>query len=69
MLYGLKSSGLRWHEVISDVLRQMGFFPSKADNDIWMKKCDDHYNYIVVYVDDLMIASKDPGKYITELTE
>jgi Reverse transcriptase (RNA-dependent DNA polymerase) len=35
-LYGLKSSGARWWEVLADVLRQMGFTPSKADNDIWM---------------------------------
>ena len=26
-LYGLKSSGLRWHERFADVLRDMGFFP------------------------------------------
>ena len=30
-LYGLKSSGLRWHKRLSDVLREMGFFPSKAE--------------------------------------
>ena len=37
-LYGLKSSGICWHKVFSDVLRQMGFFPSKADHDLWMVK-------------------------------
>ena len=68
-LYGLKSSGLRWHEVISDVLRQMGFFPTKADHDIWMKASDGHYTYIVLYVDDLLIASKDPASIIKELEE
>jgi hypothetical protein len=46
-LYGLKSSGLRWHERHSDVLRSMGFFPSKAEQDIWMRRVDDHYEYIV----------------------
>jgi hypothetical protein len=59
-LYGLKSSGLRWWEVLADVLRQMGFTPSKADKDIWMRRCKDHYEYIVVYVDDLGIASLVP---------
>ena len=59
-LYGLKSSGLRWHERLTDVLRAMGFFPSKAERDIWMRDCGDHYEYIGVYVDDLIIASKDP---------
>jgi hypothetical protein len=68
-LYGLKSSGLRWHELIADVLRQMGFFPTKADHDIWMKDCGDHYTYIVLYVDDLLIAAKDPSIYTKELEE
>jgi hypothetical protein len=67
-LYGLKSSGLRWHERHSDVLRSMGFFPSKAEQDIWMRRVDDHYEYIVVYVDDLLIASKDPKKIVEILT-
>ena len=29
-LYGLKSSGLHWHERFADVLREMGFFPSRS---------------------------------------
>ena len=36
-LYGLKSSGLKWHEKFADTLRSMGFVPSKAENDIWMR--------------------------------
>ena len=36
-LYGLKSSGLRWHERFADVLRDMNFFPSRAESDIWMR--------------------------------
>jgi Reverse transcriptase (RNA-dependent DNA polymerase) len=31
-LYGLKSSGLKWRERLSDVLRDMGFFPSHAES-------------------------------------
>lgn len=27
--------------------------------DIWMKHIDDHYEYIAIYVEDLMIASKN----------
>ena len=37
-LYGLKSSGLRWHERLVDALRDMGFSQSKADTDVWMRK-------------------------------
>ncbi len=59
LYHGLKSSGLRWWERLSDVLRDntggMGFFPSKAETNTWMRKVDDHYEYICVYVDDLII--------------
>ena len=63
-LYGLKSSGLRWHERFADTLRDMGFFPSKGERDIWMRDKGDHYEYIAVYVDDLLIVSKDPAAII-----
>ena len=67
-IYGLKSSGLRWHERFADVLRSMGFFPSFAKPDIWMRNKGDHYEYIAVYVDDLLIVSKDPKIIIDNLT-
>jgi Reverse transcriptase (RNA-dependent DNA polymerase) len=41
-LYGLRSSGARFHEHISRVLRQLGRRPSKADADFWIKRVDDH---------------------------
>jgi hypothetical protein len=63
-LYGLRSSGLRWSEKFSLCLRDMGFLPSLADPCIWMRRVDDHYEYIAVYVDDLAIVSKDPAGII-----
>jgi len=57
-LCGLKSSGLRWHERLSDVLRDMGFIPSKAERDIWMRDKGNHCECIAVCVDDLMIVKK-----------
>ena len=67
-LYGLKSSGLQWHERFADVLRSMNYFPCKAEPDIWMRDMGEHYEYIAVYVDDLMIISKEPQKIIDALT-
>ena len=66
-LYGLKSSGKRWHDRLQNVLRDLGFTPSKAEEDIWMKDMGDHYDYIAVYVDDLLIASKNPKAIIEAL--
>jgi len=68
-LYGLKTSGKRWHERFSDVLRSMKFFPCKAEPDIWMRDQGDHYEYIAVYTDDLTIASKRPQDIIEALTD
>ena len=62
-LYGLRSSGLRWHERFSDCMRNEGFFPCKAEPDIWMRDKGDHYEYVGVYVDDLAFAMKDPQTF------
>ena len=58
-LYGLKSSGKRWAEVIHGILRDMNVLPSKADPCIWLRKAPNLrcYEYIAVYVDDLCIAA------------
>jgi len=66
-LYGLKSSGLRWHERFAAVLTKMDFKPCIAEPDIWMRAQDDHYEYIAVYSDDLTIASKHPKAITDEL--
>ena len=68
-LYGLRSSGLRWHERFADCLHDMGFKPSKSEPDIWMRKNGNVYEYIAVYVDDLAIAAKDPKSIIAILTD
>ena len=65
--YGLKSSGKRWHDKLFDVLYSMGFRPSKAEEDIWMRDKGDHYEYLACYVDDLAIASRNPQAIIDAL--
>ena len=65
----MRSSGLRWHERMADILRDLGFSPSISDGDIWMRRNGDIYEYIAVYVDDLAIAAKDPAGIITQLQE
>ena len=67
-LYGLKSSGKRWVETLHDILKDMNFIASRADQCIWLKKNNKFnlYEYIAVYVDDLCIAAQDP-KEITNI--
>jgi Reverse transcriptase (RNA-dependent DNA polymerase) len=50
-LYGLRTSGLCWHQRCTDVLRSMGFNPCKAETNIWMREHQGLYEYVAVYVD------------------
>ena len=70
-LNGTRSGGACWHDKFFDILHDMGFKPSKADPDIWMKSSKDgsHYEYIAVYVDDLAICMKDPKSFCDTLKE
>ena len=66
-LYGLRTSGARWHDRLSDVLQTLGFYPCKADPDVWLKECDSYYEYVLVYVDDLMLIGKNPQVFFDSL--
>lgn len=63
-LYGLRSSGARWHDRLSGVLKNDGFTPCKAEPDIWMRRNGELHEYIAVYVEDLAFAMKDPGQFV-----
>ena len=66
-IYGLKTSMGRWHEALSETLRLIGFQPSKADLDLWLRDAGDHYEYVAVYSDDLLVFSKEPTKILRGL--
>ena len=68
-LYGLRTSGARFHDRLADALRAMNFFPCKADPDLWMRDQETHYDYVCVYVDDLMAIMDKPADFFKELTE
>ena len=68
-LYGLRSSGKCYPEKFSETLRDMGFFPSKADPDVWMRAAGTTYEYIAVYVDNLCLARNDPAEFFRQLRE
>ena len=64
-LYGLRSSGKSFHDHLAQVLRDLGFESSKGDPDVWMRKAnkpngDKIWEYVLVYVDDLLCISHDP---------
>ena len=65
--YGLKSAAATYHSVASAVLRKLGFKPTKVDSDLWMRRKGDHYEYLAIYVDDLLAWGKEPLKIIEEV--
>jgi hypothetical protein len=67
--YGLRTSGLRWHDRFAYVLRALGFVPCIAEPDIWMRRDGIIWEYIAVYVDDLVFAMKDPQTFVNKLKE
>ena len=62
-LYGLRTSGQRWHDRFAECMRAEGFVPCIAEPDIWMRAAGDVYEYVAVYVDDLAFALKDPEAF------
>jgi hypothetical protein len=50
-------------------LRSIIFSQCKAGVDIWMRKNDGLYEYIAVYVDDLLIAARNPNEIFKLLKE
>ena len=68
-LYGLRTSGLSLHERLDYCLRDMAFELCMMEPAIYLfPHGEDHYEHIAVYVDDLLITSKDPKSTIDILT-
>ena len=58
-LYGLKQASRQWNAKFCFVIKQHGFKKSKADYSLFMKKFNDSFIALVVYVDDILIASNN----------
>ena len=50
-------------------LYKIGFKPSKADTDLWMRDAGDHYEFVGKYSDDLMVMARDPMKILERLMQ
>jgi hypothetical protein len=73
-LYGLKSSGARWHDHLAAILCDDGFKSSLADPDVWMRKARKpcgflYWEYLLAYVDDILILSHAPHAIIDSLSQ
>ena len=68
-LYGLKSSGAAFRSFLAEHLHDIGFKPSLADPDVWMRPAVrgdgfKYWEYILCYVDDVLAISEDPEQIL-----
>ena len=64
-LYGLKQASREWFYKLSSVIIYKCFKQSNADHSLFIKFCGTSFIAILVYVDDIVIASNSPGKVTT----
>ena len=61
-LYGLKQLGRNWNKLLHDYLLSVGFVRNPVDYCIYQRKTSTNIIYVLVWVDDLLIASKEGSK-------
>ncbi|XP_048623391.1 uncharacterized mitochondrial protein AtMg00810-like [Brassica napus] len=58
-LYGLKQASRQWYKRFSSVLLGANYIQSPADNTLFVKHTSSSFVAVLVYVDDILIASND----------
>ena len=58
-LYGLKQASRQWYSKFSTIILKYGFKQSKSDYSLFTKKVNQTFIALLVYVDDILIASND----------
>nr|KYP53970.1 Retrovirus-related Pol polyprotein from transposon TNT 1-94 [Cajanus cajan] len=60
-LYGLQQASRNWYAKLSKALLRYGFFQSDVDHSLFTYSIDSIFIVVLIYVDDLVIASNDNG--------
>ena len=73
-LYGLKSSGAAFRNLLVDKIWDLGHRPSRADNDVWLRpeikpNGQQYYEYVMTYVDDVIDVGHDPMKIMKGINQ
>ena len=71
-LYGLKSASASFRAFMAEKLDEMGFKSSIADPDVWLRPAiksdgEEYYEYILVYVDDILAISVKAREILQEV--
>ncbi|KAI5337606.1 hypothetical protein L3X38_016877 [Prunus dulcis] len=57
--YGLKQASMRWYFKFHQSVSSYGFEENIADQCIYLKKCGSRFIFLVLYVDDILLATND----------
>ena len=73
-LYGLKSSGAAWRSTLAQSMEQLGYSPTQADPDVWIRRATKndgmpYYKMMLIYVDDVLHLAEDPSEDMVKLSK
>ncbi|KAJ9546691.1 hypothetical protein OSB04_019234 [Centaurea solstitialis] len=60
-LYGLKQSPRQWYKKFNSFMLSLGFERSENDACVYHRQSDGIFTYLLLYVDDMLIACRDPS--------
>ncbi len=71
-LYGLKSANFSFRSHMAEQLVNLGFQSTMADPDVWLRAAskddgEQFYEYVLMYVDDILAISCDPKAILEEV--
>ncbi|KAM1998218.1 hypothetical protein EV2_005744 [Malus domestica] len=58
-IYGLKQASRQWNQKFDEVITSFGFVMNKIDNCVYMKMINSRFIFLLLYVDDILLASSD----------
>jgi hypothetical protein len=58
-IYGLKQASRQWYLKFDETIRSFGFKENEEDNCIYVKFRDEKFIFLILYVDDILLASSD----------
>jgi hypothetical protein len=58
-IYGLKQASIQWYLKFDEVVKKCGFVKNQVDNCIYIKIKGSMFIVLVLYVDDILLASSD----------
>jgi len=71
-LYGLNSSGVAWRSTLAQTMETLGYRPTQADPDVWIKNAtkqngEPYYKLMLIYVDDVLQIAEHPEEDMAKL--